>query len=56
MGPKVAAANRFAQGGHGDVVIGALSDVKRILAGEAGTRIFPGAELTIHEDATASSE
>lgn len=51
MGPKVDAANRFAQGGHGDVVIGSLSDVERILAGEAGTRIFPGAELTFYETA-----
>ncbi len=51
MGPKVNAANRFAESGHGDVVIGALSDVEQILAGKAGTRIFPGAELTFYETA-----
>ncbi len=56
MGPKVDAANRYAQGGQGDVVIGALSDVAGILAGEAGTRIFPGAELTFYEDAPATAD
>jgi len=39
MGPKVAAACRFARVGRGPAVIGALDDLAAILAGEAGTRV-----------------
>ena len=39
MGPKVAAACRFARLGRGPAVIGALDDLPGILDGEAGTRI-----------------
>jgi len=39
MGPKVAAACRFAEATGKKAAIGALSDLERILAGEAGTTI-----------------
>jgi carbamate kinase len=39
MGPKVAAAKRFAEAGSGFAVIGALADAARMLAGEAGTMV-----------------
>lgn len=39
MGPKVAAACRFARFGRGPAVIGALDDLPAILDGTAGTRI-----------------
>lgn len=39
MGPKVAAARSFVESGRGRAVIGRLSDLPRILAGEAGTVI-----------------
>ena len=37
MGPKIAAACRFARSGKGDAVIGALTDLPALLAGAAGT-------------------
>jgi carbamate kinase len=39
MGPKVEAAARFVEGGGRLAGIGALADARRILAGEAGTRV-----------------
>lgn len=39
MGPKVAAACRFARFGRGPAVIGALDDLPQILEGVAGTRV-----------------
>ncbi len=41
MGPKVAAAKRFAETDGGFAVIGQLADAARMLAGEAGTLIVP---------------
>jgi carbamate kinase len=41
MGPKVAAAKRFAETDGGFAVIGALADAARMLAGEAGTMVTP---------------
>ncbi len=39
MGPKVAAAKRFAESDGGFAAIGALADASRMLAGEAGTLV-----------------
>jgi carbamate kinase len=39
MGPKVAAAKRFAEADGGFAVIGQLADAERMLAGEAGTLV-----------------
>ncbi len=39
MGPKVAAARRFAETDGGFAVIGSLADAARMLAGEAGTLV-----------------
>ncbi len=39
MGPKVEAALRFLQRGGGRAAIGALADVARLVAGEAGTQV-----------------
>jgi carbamate kinase len=41
MGPKVAAARRFAGADGGFAVIGALADAARMLAGDAGTMVTP---------------
>ncbi len=41
MGPKVAAAKRFAETDGGFAMIGALVDAARMLAGEAGTMVTP---------------
>jgi len=41
MGPKVSAACQFAQATGRPALIGALSDLDRLLAGEVGTRILP---------------
>lgn len=43
MGPKVAAACRFAAVTGKDAAIGALEDLGRIIAGEAGTTVSPRA-------------
>jgi carbamate kinase len=39
MGPKVAAACRFAAATGKDAAIGALSDLSHIISGEAGTTV-----------------
>jgi carbamate kinase len=44
MGPKVAAACAFAQATGKKAAIGALEDLSRIIAGEAGTTISPDGE------------
>ncbi len=41
MGPKVAAAKRFAETDGGFAVIGALADAAEMLAGEVGTMVTP---------------
>jgi carbamate kinase len=41
MGPKVEAACRFAASTGKMAAIGALSDLGRIIAGEAGTTVTP---------------
>jgi carbamate kinase len=41
MGPKVAAACQFATATGKKAAIGALSDLGRIIAGEAGTTVDP---------------
>ena len=41
MGPKVIAACWFAQVTGGRAAIGALADVEKIVAGEAGTIVTP---------------
>jgi carbamate kinase len=54
MGPKVAAAKRFAETDGGFAVIGALADATRMLAGEAGTMVTPAADpLRRYESASA---
>ncbi len=45
MGPKVEGACRFVEAGGGLAGIGALADARRILLGEAGTRIRPEPRL-----------
>jgi carbamate kinase len=42
MGPKVEAACRFAKATGKAAAIGALADLERILAGQAGTTISAG--------------
>lgn len=44
MGPKVQAAVNFAKATGKDAVIGALSDIEKIVAGQAGTRISGSAK------------
>jgi carbamate kinase len=39
MGPKVAAACQFAEKTGNEAVIGSLSDIDKIVAGNAGTRV-----------------
>jgi carbamate kinase len=39
MGPKVAAARRFAEGTKGRAAIGSLDDATAVIAGTAGTQI-----------------
>jgi carbamate kinase len=43
MGPKVEAACRFARATGNKAAIGALADLGRIMAGEAGTTVDPAA-------------
>ena len=45
MGPKVAAASRFAQLTGRSAVIGALSDLEAMVRGEAGTTIGAGLDV-----------
>ena len=47
MGPKVAAAMRFAESDGGFAVIGALADAERMLRGEAGTMVAAPAVSTL---------
>ena len=54
MGPKVAAAKRFAETDGGFAVIGALADAARMLAGEAGTMVTPASRPVAWEEATAA--
>ena len=44
MGPKVKAACRFATATGNLAAIGALADLPRIIAGEAGTTISAGTQ------------
>jgi carbamate kinase len=44
MGPKIAAACRFARTGKGDAVIGALDDLPALLVGAAGTVVSTSTE------------
>jgi carbamate kinase len=46
MGPKVEAACRFVAATGHRAAIGALGDVSRILAGEAGTTVCAGSQPT----------
>lgn len=46
MGPKVAAAMRFARGGHGAAYIGALDDFTNVANGRSGTRVSLDVERT----------
>ena len=48
MGPKVAAACRFAAATGNDAAIGALRDLSRIIAGNAGTTVSPRAERILY--------
>jgi len=48
MGPKVEAACRFAATTGNRAAIGALADLNRIIAGEAGTTITPSGSDTIY--------
>jgi carbamate kinase len=52
MGPKVAAACRFAERTGKRAAIGAIPDAGRVLLGDAGTQVCPGTpELTWHSTA-----
>ena len=53
MGPKVAAARRFAESDGGFAAIGYLADAQRMLAGEAGTIVTAGPDPARGEDADA---
>jgi carbamate kinase len=48
MGPKVEAACRFVSATGHKAAIGALADLTRILAGEAGTTVDPGATSIVY--------
>ncbi|MFC0673907.1 carbamate kinase [Brachybacterium hainanense] len=48
MGPKVAAARRFASSGRGEAVIGSLDRLDEILAGTSGTRIVAEGDLLFY--------
>jgi carbamate kinase len=47
MGPKVEAACRFAAAAGKPAAIGALKDLGRIMAGEAGTTVHPVKTATV---------
>ena len=49
MGPKVEAACRFAEAGHGVAGIGALADAREILRGHRGTTVAAAERLTRRE-------
>jgi carbamate kinase len=44
MAPKVDSACRFVEGTDGEAAIGALSDIRAVLAGKAGTIIRKAAQ------------
>jgi carbamate kinase len=48
MGPKVEAACRFAAATGNQAAIGALKDLSRIIAGEAGTTVSPSGSGTVY--------
>jgi carbamate kinase len=50
MGPKVEAACRFAVATRKPAAIGALSDLNRIISGEAGTTIYPTGATAYESD------
>ena len=50
MGPKVDAACRFAAATGNQAAIGALKDLGRIIAGEAGTTVSPSGSGTVYGD------
>ena len=50
MGPKVEAACRFAAATGNQAAIGALKDLGRIIAGEAGTTVSPSGSGTVYGD------
>ena len=54
MGPKVEAACRFARATGNKAAIGALADLSRIIAGEAGTTVDPAASGITYAGQTSS--
>ena len=54
MGPKVEAACRFAKATGKQAAIGALADLSRIIAGEAGTTVDPAASGITYAGQTSS--
>ena len=54
MGPKVEAACRFAKATGKRAAIGALADLSRIIAGEAGTTVDPAASGITYAGQTSS--
>jgi len=50
MGPKVEAACRFAAATGKPAAIGALSDLNLIIAGEAGTTVYPTGGMAYGSD------
>ena len=54
MGPKVEAACRFARATGNKAAIGALADLSRIIAGEAGTTVNPAASGISYAGQTSS--
>jgi carbamate kinase len=48
MGPKVEAACYFAEEGRGTAAIGSLEDARRVLLGQAGTRVQRGDAQTLY--------
>ena len=54
MGPKVDAACRFAKATGKKAAIGALADLSRIIAGEAGTTVDPAASGITYAGQTSS--
>jgi len=53
MGPKVEAACRFATATKKPAAIGALSELNRIIAGEAGTTVYPSGGMAYAEKQAA---
>ncbi|WP_131756788.1 carbamate kinase, partial [Actinomadura fibrosa] len=55
MGPKVEAAARFAARSGRRAAIGALADITKIVAGEAGTNVIAAKAVNDHAQKTASA-